>query len=466
VEWERVLNAVWKLMGSPISEAVWQPANQEWKSEPVDNAPQERFDVAVVGAGPAGIAAALRAAESGSRVVVIDDNRVPGGQIWRQGVNASPHGQAASWAQSLAKTNVKVIVGARVFHAEHGRLHAETDELSFQIDFDKLILATGARELFLPFPGWTLPNVFGAGGLQALAKSGLPVRGKRVVIAGTGPLLLAVAAYLTQQGATVLCICEQANFSRLVQFAATLLQFPAKLLEAAWLRFRSRRAPYLTGSWPIEAVGKDRLQSVKLSFGGQVRQIDCDYLACGFHLVPNLELAKSLVCRLTQGFVEVNAFQETSQFGVYCAGEPTGIGGLELSLIEGQIAGYAAAGRPAPAAKLFGRRARYRSVAATMEKTFGLRPELASLSHPDTLLCRCEDVSVQAARAHRSWRAAKLHSRCGMGPCQGRVCGAAAEFLFDWNIDSSRPPVFPVRCSSLAELSPVSAHSAHHGGIQ
>jgi D-hydroxyproline dehydrogenase subunit alpha len=427
---------------------------------------QRSFDVAVIGAGPAGIAAAVTASESGARVALIDDNPAPGGQIWRRGASRSHHPEAGHWLDQLSKSSVTLIAGTRVFYAYNGALEAESDHAVSEILYDKLILATGARELFLPFPGWTLPNVLGAGGLQALVKSGLPVNGKRVVIAGTGPLLLAVAAYMSEQGAEVLCICEQAPFSQLCAFALTLAAFPQKLVEAAQLRLRSRRAPYLTGTWPVAAFGQDRLRSVQISDNRCLREIQCDYLACGYHLVPNLELARALGCRVRDGCAEVTELQETSQPGIYCAGEPTGIGGMDLSIVEGRIAGYAAAGGLNSARKLLATGARYGKLVGAMKKAFALRTELASLAKPDTLLCRCEDVSFRDARKHPSWRAAKLHSRCGMGPCQGRVCGSAAEFLFGWTMDSSRPPIFPVRCSSLAAISSPANPAQRHGGSQ
>jgi NADPH-dependent 2,4-dienoyl-CoA reductase/sulfur reductase-like enzyme len=405
-------------------------------------------------------------AESGTRVALIDDNPSPGGQIWRGGASASHHPEARDWLERLSKSSAKVMFGTRVFHVRKGALHAESDLALSEIRYGKLILATGARELFLPLPGWTIPNVVGAGGLQALVKSGLPVKGKRIVIAGTGPLLLAVAAYLSEHGADVLCICEQAPISRLLGFTLSMAAFPLKLAEATELRFRSRRASYLTSTWPVAALGEDRLRAVRISEHEGLREIECDYLACGFHLVPNLELARALGCRLADGFVAVGDLQESSQPGIYCAGELTGIGGMELSIVEGQIAGYAAAGDFNSAKKFLATRGRYGKIVSAMKKAFALRPELAILAKPETLLCRCEDVSFGEARKQRSWRAAKLHSRCGMGPCQGRVCGAAAEFLFGWTMDSSRPPIFPVRCSSLAAISSTANPAQRHGGSQ
>jgi NADPH-dependent 2,4-dienoyl-CoA reductase/sulfur reductase-like enzyme len=421
-------------------------------------------DVAVVGSGPAGIAAAVTAAELGRRVVLLDDNPKAGGQIWRGGPSASHSSEADRWFERLKGSSVQQVFGARVFCAYRGKVDAETDRGLLQIHWERLILATGARELFLPFPGWTLPSVVGAGGLQALVKSGLPVDGKRVVLAGTGPLLLAVASYLSKHGARVLCICEQTTVASLAKFAVGMLGFPRKMREAIGLRFASRQAEYLQESWPIEAVGRETLESVRISVKGRTREIACDYLACGYHLVPNTELAQMLGCKLKEGFVEVDGVQQTSQTGVYCAGEPGGIGGMELSVLEGRIAGCAAADADDEAEKLLASRSRYRKVADAMKIAFRLRPELLKLAAPDTLFCRCEDVTLERVRKHPSWKAAKLHTRCGMGPCQGRVCGAAAAVLLGWEVESSRPPVFPTRCSSLAVMSSSAEREQSLGG--
>lgn len=425
----------------------------------MDSIAQLNCDVAVVGGGPAGIAAAVTAAESGQSVGLVDDNLRLGGQIWRCATSAPLPADAGRWLDRLAKSRVQIVSGARVFHAGEALLEAETDESLFQIHCQKVILATGARELFLPFPGWTLPNVVGAGGLQAFVKSGLPVDGKRVVIAGTGPLLLAVAAYLSEHGAKVQCICEQASLASLARFGVTMLGFRKKISAAVELRYKSRQAKYLMDTWPVAAIGRERVEAVRISEGGRIREIVCDYLACGYHLVPNVELAQMLKCSMRGGFVEVDELQETSRAGIYCAGEPTGIGGMELAVLEGMIAGHAGIGNKDAAARLFAERARHQKLAGAMKTAFRLRPELANLSQPDTLLCRCEDVPYEIVRKHDSWRAAKLQTRCGMGPCQGRVCGAVAAFLFGWNVDSVRPPVFPARCSSLAALS--SSADAH-----
>jgi NADPH-dependent 2,4-dienoyl-CoA reductase/sulfur reductase-like enzyme len=409
-----------------------------------------RFDVLVIGGGPAGLAAAARAAERGATVGIVDDNPKLGGQIWRASCGQD-HPDTARWAEQLRRANVTIFAGSRVVHQiEPGVLLAEQMQSARELRYDRLVLATGARERFLPFPGWTLPNVFGAGGLQAMVKCGLPVTDKKVLVAGSGPLLLAVAAYLRNCGARILMICEQTSARALAQFGVSLWREPAKLAQALRLKMDLAGIPFATRTWPIEAHGSDVLESVVISRSGRAKAIACDYLACGFHLIPNTELAALLGCTIESGFVSVNDLQETSVSGVFCAGEPTGIGGLELALIEGQIAGLAASGQIAEARQLFRQRRQALRFTRGLEKTFRLSPELQKLAKAETIVCRCEDVTYSRLRLYQSWTAAKLQTRCGMGACQGRVCGPVTQFLFKWNPDSVRPPIFPARVESLA----------------
>jgi NADPH-dependent 2,4-dienoyl-CoA reductase/sulfur reductase-like enzyme len=404
-------------------------------------------DALVVGAGPAGLAAAYRAAQNGLRVVVVDDNPAAGGQIWR-GELASTEAQA--WFAKILSVEIEFIVGARVFQQPAAAtLLAETARGVCELSYRHLILATGARERFLPFPGWTLPNVMGAGGLQALVKSGVPIDGKRVVIAGSGPLLLAVAAYLRGKGAELLLIAEQASWARLARFGVGLIGRNGKASQAFRLRRDLKGVKFVDGCWPSEAHGKEKLESVTLFRRGKRWRVECDYLACGFHLAPNVELAELLGCDVDDRGVKVDQFQQTSVESVYSAGECTGVGGLELSLIEGEIAGLAVAKKIEAARKLFPVRRKQRKFAELLNRTFALREELKDLPAPATIVCRCEDVTLERLRAHNTWRAAKLQTRCGMGPCQGRICGSAVEFLFGWKAESVRPPALPVRVESL-----------------
>ncbi|HEU4386868.1 MAG TPA: FAD/NAD(P)-binding oxidoreductase, partial [Blastocatellia bacterium] len=275
--------------------------------------PHRACEVLVIGAGPAGLAAAASAAESGNSVLVIDDNPGPGGQIWRGSQQHSPNVEATKWVEKVRRSGVQFIHGATAFdQPAPGLVFAETITGLDEIGYKTLVIATGARERFLPFPGWTLPNVCGAGGLQALAKTGFPVDGKRMVVAGTGPLLMAVAAYLRAQGAEILLIAEQAPWSRLTNFGLSLLKSPAKAVQAAGLRSRLAGVRYLAGCWVTSAEGVDKLESVNLRQGRNTWAVDCDYLACGFHLVPNVELAAFFGCELKDDGVRVDEFQQTS----------------------------------------------------------------------------------------------------------------------------------------------------------
>ena len=396
------------------------------------------FDVLIVGAGPSGMAAAWAASGPSRRVGVIDDNPSAGGQIWR--------GERSSvWFTHFSTCGADLLNGTRVL-ARLGpqRLLTEAGE----IEFGRLILCTGARERFLPFPGWTLPGVMGAGGLQAMVKGGLPIEGKRVVVAGTGPLLLAVAAYVKSRRARVLRVADQTSFHKLRTFANALLREPGKLAQGAGLRLRLLGTPVRSSSWPLRAEGAGKLESVTLHPGP--RSIACDYLACGFGLVPNTELAALLECRIDMGAVAIDRWQQTTQPGIYAAGEITGIGGVDEALVEGQIAGHAATDNRAKAEALFRARDRALRFRRAMETAFALRPELGTLAEAETIVCRCESVTFGELQDQRSWRSAKLQTRCGMGPCQGRVCGPAVAHLLGWPAESVRPPLFPTAAANLA----------------
>jgi NADPH-dependent 2,4-dienoyl-CoA reductase/sulfur reductase-like enzyme len=177
---------------------------------------------------------------------------------------------------------------------------------------------------------------------------------------------------------------------------------------------------------------------------------ECDVLACGFGLVPNLDLPRLLGCETTAEGVVVDASQRTSRDGVFATGELCGIAGVEHALATGAIAGLAAAGRGTPRS-LAARRARETGFARRLARAFALRDELRSLARPDTTVCRCEDVSLGRLAVAGSAREAKLLTRAGMGACQGRVCGAALAFLRGFAPDSVRPPVVPVPVAVLAE---------------
>ncbi|MDD0974147.1 NAD(P)/FAD-dependent oxidoreductase [Pseudomonas fontis] len=415
----------------------------------------EQTDVLIIGAGPAGLAAALAAASSTARIVLLDDNPLAGGQIWRDGPQAELPEQARSLRERvLGHPNVRHCPGTRVIaSAGPNTLLVEDAERGWQIRYDKLILCTGARELLLPFPGWTLPGVTGAGGLQALIKAGLPVRDQALVIAGSGPLLLASAATARHNGARIVRIAEQAARGAVAGFAAQLPRWPHKLLQSFSLFDRQ----YRTGTHVLAALGSDRLEGVRLSQQGNIVEVACDRLACGFGLIPNSQLGQALGCALEQQALAVDGWQATSVAGVYAAGECSGFGGSELALVEGAIAGHAAVGEHPAAQALWTRRARWQGFARALNRAFALNPALKALATADTLVCRCEDVAYAELSGHVGWREAKLASRCGMGACQGRVCGAAVQHLFGWQPSAPRPPFSPARIETLLCLEDISS---------
>jgi hypothetical protein len=269
-----------------------------------------------------------------------------------------------------------------------------------------------------------------------------------VLVAGTGPLLLAAAATLRREGAWVVGIVDEAPRAVQVAFAGGLLAHPAKLLVAARLG-AALAGVRLRAGWRIAAAeGDGRLERVTLvpagaAAGGQggAVTVPCDALAAGWGLVPAVELARMLGCALAPRFgalaVQVDAAQRTSLDGVFAAGEQTGIAGVRAAVLQGELAGAAAAREilagdtgtsAAPdAAEASARRAlaREHRFAEAVARRFPPPSDLAARLAPDTLVCRCEDVAWAALRDQPDLRAAKLATRCGMGHCQGRLCHEA-----------------------------------------
>lgn len=404
-------------------------------------------DLLVVGAGPAGLAAAVAASGKGLRVTMVDENPQAGGQIWRP-MAGEPAGPAPRMLAQMFQARAQMLAPASVvgFDAD------DTARIVFRgghgtVRFQKAVLATGARELFLPFPGWTLPGVFGVGGLQALVKQGLPIRGRRVVVAGSGPLLLAVAKHLRKCGAKVAAILEQAPPKGMRELLFALGRFPSKLGQAA--TFATTVAKVKPGWWVTEALGTERLASVQISDGVSTREIACDYLACAYGLAPNTELAQVAGCRIEKGFVAVDDLQRTSQPRLFCAGEPVEIGGAEAAIVQGTIAGLAAAGAELEARTHLKEMRKCHDFARALARAFPLREEVRRVARAETLVCRCEDVSFGELEEYGSFREAKIQTRIGMGPCQGRICGAACQAIKGWEAPTVRPPVVPVPMEAL-----------------
>jgi NADPH-dependent 2,4-dienoyl-CoA reductase/sulfur reductase-like enzyme len=437
----------WPVPRDLPARALADPSSPDSNGAPRDDSGCFSSQVVVVGGGPAGIAAAVHAAEAGVGTLLVDEQARPHGQVWR----GDPPPAARAWLERLARSGATTLDRATVVDAPAtGELLVERDGRPVRVAFQQLVLATGARELLLPFPGWTLPGVLGAGGAQALLKAGARFDGRRVVVAGSGPLLPAVAAALKRAGALVVGVAEQAPLARLAAFGAGLWRQPGKLAEGLGYAATLAGVPYRPGAWVREVVGREGVDRAVVTDGRREWAWPCDVLACGFGLVPNLELPRLLGCETAGDAVVVDASQRTRVDRVFAAGELGGIGGVERALTTGAIAGLAAAGRPVPRA-LARRRERESGFAARLARAFALRDELRSLARPETLVCRCEDIPLGRLAGAASAREAKLHTRAGMGPCQGRVCGAALSVLRGFPPDSVRPPLVPVPVEVLED---------------
>lgn len=398
--------------------------------------------VVVVGAGPAGLAAANAVAETGQPVLVIDQGIRSGGQVWRHRPGDKLPRVARMAIQSATPPQVSIAHRATVIDAQSPtRLIVSFNGRIAAVDCDAVVIATGAVERLLPFPGWTLPGVTGVGGLQALVKSGLDLTGQRVVLSGSGPLTLAVAAVVVAAGADLRLIAEQADAWSVRRFAARTLLDPRKLIQAASLRLACIRTPYRTDSWALRAEGHDRVERVIMRVGGREEAIPCDWLAAATGLVPRTALATLLGCELEGDAVRVDSLQQTSVPGVFAAGECCGIKGERGALIDGMIAGLAAAGGQQISGRLLRARNRHRQFGARLEQAFAPRRELVDRVTDRTVICRCEGVTRAAIDSSWTQRQAKLWSRIGMGTCQGAVCGPACATLFGWEQNSARPPL-------------------------
>ncbi|WP_406412716.1 FAD-dependent oxidoreductase [Streptomyces sp. NBC_01614] len=434
-------------------------------------------DLAVIGAGPAGLAAALAAAAQGVRVALVDSAAEAGGQFYRQPAPAlrarrpqSLHHQWRTWERlrdGLARSDVRFLTDHHVWGVErdsdgftvHALLGPEQREPA-TVHARAVLLATGGYERVLPFPGWTLPGVVTAGGAQAMLKGGLVVPGRTAVVAGTGPLLLPVATGLAAAGVEIAALVEAAGPKSLVRHGRALA---AKLPEGAGYAARLLRhhVRLLARHTVVRAHGDDRLTGVTvaaLDADGRVRpgterHLSCDTLAVGHGMLPHTDLAETLGCRLDGLTVAVDDEQRTDVPGVWAAGESTGIGGSALALAEGHIAGLSAAARlkgtepdPARWAGAAKSRTGLRRIAAALDAAYPPPAHWSEQVSDDTLVCRCEEVTAGAVReavdelGAGDVRTVKLLTRAGMGWCQGRVCGPAVAGLAGCELTPSRGP--------------------------
>lgn len=437
----------------------------------------------VAGGGPAGIMAAVEAHRRGLQVTIVDENATVGGQYFRSRQKATSPGSPGYLARNAPE--VRVLAGTVIVDAPaEGRLTVWADGRGAdELAYDRLVVSTGAYDRTVAIPGWTLPGVLTAGGAHTLAKVHAVTPGHRIVVAGAGPFLLPVADVLAAKGCQV-TVVEATRFRSSLRGVPTMARDAEIILQAIGYlgRLTVRRARRRYGQIVTAIHGRDRVEWVTVQrvdsswrpIAGSEQVLEADGVCLGFGFVPQLDLAQLLGCSIAYAedssdlSVVTDEGMRTSRPGIYAAGEVTGVAGVRVGTVEGQLAGlsaafdagliagpeYTAAARP-----LRGRLRRLGRVAEWIRRTYAPRPGLWSLAAPETVLCRCEDVTRATAEAALAVTestpvAVKTATRAGMGLCQGRIC---SPYLAEWlraahgfvpppgaRPWSVRPPIRPV----------------------
>ena len=462
----------------------------------------QHCDLAIIGAGPAGMAAAAEAAQQGLSVTLLDEQNRPGGQIYREvdraagprgGILGQEYLHGATLTAGLGQAGITHLSGAVVWAIEDGfRISFVRDGRGEQLEAARVILATGALERPMPLPGWTLPGVMTAGAAQILLKQS-GVLPRRAVLAGSGPLLYLIAKQMVRAGTPPLALVEtQAAASPL----AAVRHLPGALLGWRYLakglkmlaEIKRAGVPRHTGATEIAVAGSTRAEAVTFRSKGQEHSIACDTVLLHHGVVPNTQAARSINVphvwsEAQQCFVpETGTWGETAKPGVLIAGDGAGIGGAMAAEYAGRIAALKAAeelGRiTAPerdrlATPLFSRRSRETAVRPFLDAAY---PPYAGAVRPadSTIVCRCEEVTAGDIRSYAKLgclgpNQAKAFGRAGMGPCQGRYCGLTVTALLaeangqtpdETGYYRIRPPIKPVTLGELAAMEDTSATAA------
>ena len=460
-------------------------------------------EIAIVGGGPAGLGAALEAAQTGAQVVLLDEYPTLGGQFYKQVPEAfavrnlkaesDQFVEGVELVERVKNSSVEFLANTLVWSIfPDGTLGLSREERTEELRAKKLILAPGAQEVPVAFPGWTLPGVMMGGAAQSLLVTQRVLPGRRVVLAGVGPLQLKVASQLLDAGAAVVDMLEASSKPPVsMENALRSLGHWGKMREGMtyWMKLKKARVPYHHSHVPVRALGKEQLEAVVVAqvdeewrvIPGSERTLEADTLCLSYGFLPATQLTRLVDCRLdfnerAGGWVTWHdPDQRTSVEGVYVAGEVGGIGGSEVALEEGRIAGLAAARALGKAetsasrkqeAEARKRLTRAREFAELASGMMQLKPALLDLITDDTILCRCESVPatqiMQAigAEGDCTLRGIKVQTRAGMGSCQGRMCGHLISRLIAKKTgmplesirpDTARPPIKPVPLRVLVD---------------
>lgn len=454
-------------------------------------------EVAVIGGGPAGISAAVAARECGARVVLVDEYERLGGQFFKHAAGdfklqnsqlSAEHPAGKTLRQRLAASGAEVLGGTLVWAVFGKMLMLYRDGRSFPLEAGAIVIATGAYDRPVAFPGWTLPGVMTAGGAQSIARTQWVKPGRRILIAGAGPFAMPVAQQVLRTGAEIAAIVEATRPAEWWRYAGSLWGQWPRFREAFGYWRSLRSVPVIYGHKVVRALGADGVEAVEIaavdrtwrSIPGTLKRYEADAVAIAYGFLPNIEAADGCGCELRWDrhgqawFVKHDANMATSVPGVYAAGEITGIAGAAVAMEEGCIAGVGAAEflkkiKPGEAEKRrrpsVMKRTHLVRFADALNECFGPRPGLWEGLEDATTVCRCEEVTAADVRSCiragcSTLKGIKDWTRTGMGPCQGRVCRSLITQLVAQESSTEpsrvqppriRPPFKPVPFDAMAQ---------------
>ena len=464
---------------------------------------KKQVDVCVIGAGPAGMSAAVRCAEAGANVVVIDEQPVPGGQIYRaQKEQGHPNGSIFGPDYQHGSSIIKAFNRAPLTHITRATLWRVDSEncvywsqngVANKTVAKQIIIATGATERPFPFVGWTLPGAMTAGACQIMMKtSGLVPT--NAVLVGTGPLIYLLAAQMIDAGSPPKAIVDtqqSSSYVEAIRYSGGALKGRKVLFKGLKLLAKIRRAGVkrYTGATDIAAYGEQAVERLTFTAQGQPHALNTDTLLSHIGVVPNVQLTRAMglehewdplqICWRPK----VDQYHQSSRQGVFVAGDGSGIGGAMAAQYQGQLAAVSAlmSLESDGEMSLTEERDKLRTL---IHKEIGVRPFLDALYTPpkqaltpsdQTIVCRCEEVTAgqirrQVERGAHGINQIKTYTRCGMGPCQGRYCGTTVAHIIQEEAGIPmekvgyyrlRNPIKPLKLGELASLTPIGESFMH-----
>ncbi|UXI03279.1 NAD(P)/FAD-dependent oxidoreductase [Photobacterium sp. TY1-4] len=454
-------------------------------------------DVCIIGAGPAGMAAATQCANAGASVVLLDEQARAGGQIYRA-ITADGHPlsevlgpdylHGATLVQALDAAPLEHITEATIWRVDTDRtVYWSRHGKSEQLQAKRIILATGAIERSFPFPGWTLPGVMTAGASQILLKTAR-IAPQKAVMVGTGPLLYLLAAQLINAGAPPSAIVDTqmpGSYLKASRHLAGALQGHQYLVKGLKLLRQIKQAgvAHYTQARDIEAVGTQTVEQLRFRSKGKTVCLDTATVLSHIGVIPNVQLTRAMGLDHVWDQVQrcwrpaLDTFHNTSLNGVAVAGDGSGIGGAKVAELQGSLVA-AEALRALGLLSQEQHQQQTEPLLARIHKELAIRPFLDTLYPPPqqalapadrTLVCRCEEVTAGEIRhlarnQCHGINQIKSLTRCGMGPCQGRYCGPTVAEIIAAETNQSpsevgyyriRHPIKPLKLGELASLTPV-----------